>query len=175
MSKLSATESRCVEDLVRTETPARRWHERCDGDPRDPGPDGAWSVSEQVLHVIKTLESVAEEFEARSLTEEQSEGDRRHVPRLAVLTTWKIPLGKAQATPPVLPDVILGPDDLVPRLREARDALSRHVKGARGFGRGPRVIHPNLGAMNIVEWTRFLLIHALHHERILESRHQLLA
>lgn len=167
--ELTDSQNRCLEDLVRTTSSVRGWFERAEGDPADPGPDASWSVSEHALHVILAMESVA-----RAFARPEALVHRRELSgvRLAVLTTWRIPAGKT-APDRVQPRLILPADELTPRLESARDELVPLVRELRG-GEPPGYLeHALLGPMTRTEWFRYLLIHARHHERLLETRRQI--
>ncbi|MCB9832987.1 MAG: DinB family protein [Planctomycetes bacterium] len=164
-------EREAIEKLVRAERIVRGALPEDDEVLRRAAVPGRWSPAEHALHCALVFEVQAEAF-ARALAAAPlgppPEDLLKSLARRAVLLTWRIP-GRPEAPERMKPPVILGREELLETLVEARDRLIDLC----GLVDRPRrelwVEHPALGAMSFAESVSFILVHAQHHARLMKK------
>ena len=85
--------------------------------------------------------------------------------KLIILTTKKIPRGKAKAPKVVVPKGLINNDDLQEHLSKTRDA----IKALEMVSKDQFFEHPYFGKLKLKETIRFLEIHTDHHLNIIED------
>ena len=85
--------------------------------------------------------------------------------KLIILTTKKIPRGKAKAPKVVVPKGLINNDDLQEHLSKTRDA----IKVLEMVSKDQFFEHPYFGKLKLKETIRFLEIHTDHHLNIIED------
>ena len=166
---LTTNKRELIEDLVRIESDLLRALPADEETVQSPAAAGQWSPAEHILHVALNLEVVARGFVAIVAGEEDGAEPpalKKSLAKKLVLSTWRIP-SEAQTSESTQPRIILRRAELKTRLREARDELVALVHDGRASVQGLLLEHPYLGGMNFSDWIRFLLIHALHHKRLM--------
>ena len=168
---LESLKQRCIDDLVSIVGAWPRALSRHDLPIDQAPPDGSWSPCELALHVVLSLETVADGF-ARGLASgfEVSPGPTLEQSwlRVTVLTTFRIP---PRWTSPEdwRPGLILPPHELEARFERARAAYLPLLSLVGRERREAWLGHPRLGPLRFDEFLRFLYVHSLHHLRLLRQ------
>ena len=157
---------RIVEDLVRIDAMIGKLLP----DDRDvlmqPMALGKWSLAEHGLHIVLTLEDCAQRFESAGQGQPGSWSQRLALH--AILVTFRFPSGRRAQTH-LCPNIMLDRTTILSRLRESRDRLVALEKQLR-LGTGHMAAsHPEFGMISFSKWIRLLLIHAMHHKRLMRN------
>jgi uncharacterized damage-inducible protein DinB len=125
----------------------------------------AWSVGEHLDHLMKVDRSIFDRIEA------PVETPLRPLSTLGRIVLWSgwIPRGKGKAPDMARPQAV-PPEQLVERIRAARDLLDRAVATPQRLADPRRIAkHYLLGGMSAAQWLRFLAVHHHHHVKIIRD------
>ncbi len=160
-----------IEDLVRIDSMLAKLL------PKDPAlliapmSHGKWSLAEHGFHIVLTLEDCWARFDRALVSDQAHVGTRTWSQKIAlhaVLATHRYPRGKS-TLPHLEPCVMLDRTSILGHLRVARDGLIGLERQLR-LGSGHRASqHPVFGPIPFGQWVRLLLIHALHHKRLMQK------
>jgi len=117
------------------------------------------SVGWQLEHIMLVLNSVIRTIEVSNPAEYNY---KWNLNRVIVMTTSKIPRGKAKAPSRVQPVVEFNETTLLKHLANTRESLSK----LKRLNKNQFFSHPYLGHMKLKPTIKFLGIHTKHHLKI---------
>lgn len=128
----------------------------------------AWSVGEHLEHVARVDEGIYDGIERLLAESSVGEGGPTRIGRVLLLLGF-IPRGRGKSPKPFVATGV--PADEVRSMLEVRREIWRAFEPrlddlVRSRARSP---HPSLGPFDAAQWLRFALIHAQHHERIIDE------
>ena len=173
MSNDPAAESsyrRALEDLLRIRTIV----ERALDEPHEiliaPGRHGAWSIAEHAMHIVLSLDECAQAFRGCPAVTEGNESSTlgMTLSRKAAEWTFRYPGGLLAPTH-LVPRSIPPKESIRQELRTTLDEVIRFAPEAKSRGGGANARHHLFGFMPFSSWARILLVHALHHRRLIRE------
>lgn len=115
-----------------------------------------------IEHLLLTLDRVIERL---SQTNKQNYKWKFNLSRLVIMTTGRIPRGRAKSPSSVRPQTDINQESLSSHLKLTRDKL----KQLKQLDRGQYFEHPYFGHIKLKQAIRFLEIHTTHHLHIIKD------